>query len=118
MAKARYNPLYSAVVFKDTVLEPAHSITAQSRHKLHCVIELRLFKIRGVPEVQAPSPLPKSQPFFARRHSTIFKLLGVVALVLVLLIPLALITGVLNERLQRRNEAVTDITSSWGKEQM
>ena len=72
-----------------------------------------------MPEVPslAPPPLPKSQPFFARRHSTIFKLLGVGALVLVLLIPLAMITGVLNERLQRRNEAVTDITSSWGKEQ-
>ena len=70
-----------------------------------------------MPEVQAPPPLPKSQPFFARRHSTILKLLGVGALVLVLLIPLAMITGVLNERLQRRNEAVADITLSWGKEQ-
>jgi hypothetical protein len=55
----------------------------------------RLFKIRGMPEVQAPPPLPKSQPWFGRRHSTIFKLLGVGALVLVLLIPLAMITGVL-----------------------
>jgi inner membrane protein len=75
-----------------------------------------LFKIRGMPEVQAPPPLPKSQPFFARRHSTILKLLGVGALVLALLIPLAMITGVLSERLQRRNEAVADITSSWGRE--
>src|SRR5437868_15076855 len=70
-----------------------------------------------MPEVQAPPPLPKSQPFFGRRHSTILKLLGVGALVLVLLIPLAMITGVLNERLMRRNEAVADITSSWGREQ-
>ena len=77
----------------------------------------RLFKIRGMPEVQAPPPLPKSQPWFGRRHSTILKLLGVGALVLVLLIPLAMITGVLSERLQRRNEAVADITSSWGREQ-
>jgi inner membrane protein involved in colicin E2 resistance len=76
-----------------------------------------LVQHRGMPEVQAPPPLPKSQPFFARRHRTILKLLGVGALVLVLLIPLAMITGVLNERLQRRNEAVADITSSWGKEQ-
>src|SRR5216110_2121631 len=68
-------------------------------------------------EAQAPPPLPRSQPFFARRHSTILKLLGVGALVLVLLIPLAMITGVLSERLQRRNEAVADITSSWGREQ-
>ncbi|HEX5492779.1 MAG TPA: cell envelope integrity protein CreD [Candidatus Udaeobacter sp.] len=70
-----------------------------------------------MPEVQAPPPLPKSQPWFGRRHSTMLKLLGVGALVLVLLIPLAMITGVLNERLQRRNEAVADITSSWGREQ-
>ena len=68
-------------------------------------------------ETQAPPPLPKSQPSFGRRHSTIIKLLGVGALVLVLLIPLAMITGVLRERLQRRNEAVANITSSWGGEQ-
>src|SRR5437762_5654413 len=71
-----------------------------------------------MPEGQtAPPPLPKSQPSFGKRHSTIIKLLGVGALVLVLLIPLAMITGVLRERLQRRNEAVADITSSWGREQ-
>src|SRR5438270_7009449 len=71
-----------------------------------------------MPEGQtAPPPLPKSQPSFGKRHSTIIKLLGVGALVLVLLISLAMITGVLRERLQRRNEAVADITSSWGKEQ-
>ena len=68
-------------------------------------------------ETQAPPPLPKSQPLFSRRHSTIIKLLGVGALVLVLLIPLRMITGVLSDRLSRRNEAVADITSSWGKEQ-
>ena len=65
----------------------------------------------------APPPLPKSQPSFGKRHSTIIKLLGVGALVLILLIPLTMITGVLNDRLQRRNEAVADIKSSWGKEQ-
>src|SRR5437762_6408155 len=68
-------------------------------------------------EPQAPPPLPKSQPTFGKRNNTIIKLLGVGALVLVLLIPLAMITGVLNERLTRRNEAVSDFTSSWGKEQ-
>src|SRR5881275_3318128 len=66
---------------------------------------------------QPPPPLPRSQPSFGRRHTTIIKLLGVGALVLILLIPLTMITGVLNDRLQRRNEAVADITSSWGKEQ-
>jgi inner membrane protein len=70
-----------------------------------------------MPVAQAPPPLPKSQPFFRRSHSTILKLLGVGALVLVLLIPLAMISGVLRERLGRRNEAVADITSSWGREQ-
>ncbi len=68
-------------------------------------------------ETQAPPPLPKTQPSFTRRNTTIIKLLGVGALVLVLLIPLAMITGVLSDRLMRRNEAVADITSSWGKEQ-
>src|SRR5437868_15303416 len=68
-------------------------------------------------EPQSPPPMPKSQPSFGQRHSTIIKLLGVGVLVLVLLIPLAMITGVLSERLRRRNEAVTDITSSWGREQ-
>src|SRR5712671_1525855 len=66
---------------------------------------------------QTPPPLPKSQPSFGRRQSTIIKLLGVGTLVLVLLIPLLMITGVLSDRLSRRNEAVADITSSWGREQ-
>jgi hypothetical protein len=49
-----------------------------------------------MPEAQTPPPpLPKSQPSFGKRHSTIIKLLGVGALVLVLLVPLAMITGVL-----------------------
>jgi len=65
----------------------------------------------------APPPLPKSQPFFSRRHSTIFKLLGVGALILLMLIPLLMIESVLSDRLARRNEAVNEITSSWGKEQ-
>jgi inner membrane protein len=68
-------------------------------------------------ETHAPPPFPKSQPSFGRRNSTIIKLLGVGALVLVLLIPLVMITGVLSDRLSRRNEAVADITSSWGREQ-
>src|SRR5438270_13527585 len=68
-------------------------------------------------EPQSPPPLPSSQPAFGKRHNTIIKLLGVGALGLLLLIPLAMITGVLNERLALRNEAVTDIISSWGKEQ-
>ncbi|MEY2499210.1 MAG: inner membrane protein CreD, partial [Verrucomicrobiota bacterium] len=60
----------------------------------------------------APPPLPKSQQSFTRRHSTILKLAGVGALILLLLIPLAMIEGVLSDRLARRNEAVNDITAS------
>jgi inner membrane protein len=70
-----------------------------------------------MPESQGPPPLPKTQPAFSRQNATIIKLLGVGALVLLLLIPLTMIRGVLNERLARRNEAVNDITASWGKEQ-
>jgi inner membrane protein len=84
------------------------SFVAQAGQLLHSA---------GMAETQAPPPLPKSQPSFGRRHSTIIKLLGVGALVLVLLIPLVMITGVLSDRLSRRNEAVADITSSWGREQ-
>jgi len=66
---------------------------------------------------EAPPPLPKSQPSFSRRNSTMLKLLGVGGLILLLLVPLLMIEGVLNDRLARRNEAVADITSSWGREQ-
>ena len=65
----------------------------------------------------APPPLPKSQPSFGKRYRTIIKLIGVGVLILLLLIPLGMISGVLSGRLSRRNEAVADITSSWGREQ-
>jgi inner membrane protein len=45
------------------------------------------------------------------------KLLGVGGLILLMLIPLLMIEGVLNDRQARRNEAVADITSSWGRDQ-
>jgi inner membrane protein len=70
-----------------------------------------------MPDAQVPPPLPRTQPSFGKRYSTIIKLIGVGVLILLLLIPLAMITGVLSDRLSRRNEAVTDITSSWGKQQ-
>ncbi len=44
----------------------------------------------AMPEMQAPPSLPKSQPFM-RRNSTVIKLFGVGALILVMLIPLAMI---------------------------
>ncbi len=67
--------------------------------------------------LSTPPPLPRTQPPFLRRDSTRVKLLGVGALMLVMLIPLAMISGVLSDRLQRRNEAVAEITASWGKDQ-
>src|SRR6266446_1016229 len=70
-----------------------------------------------MPETTAPPPLPKSQPSFGKRYRTIIKLIGVGILILLLLIPLGMISGVLSDRLSRRNEAVADITSSWGREQ-
>jgi Inner membrane protein CreD len=69
-----------------------------------------------MPELQPPPPLPRT-PSFLKRSSSILKLVAVGALILVMLIPLAMITAVLNERLQRRNDAVNDITASWAREQ-
>ena len=54
---------------------------------------------------------------FLKRCATLFKLAGMTLLILLLLIPLGMIRSVLGERLERRNEAVAGITSSWGKEQ-
>ncbi len=62
-----------------------------------------------------PPRLPKSGAL--SRFATVFKLAGIFALILLLLIPLAMIRSVLNERLERRNAAVAEITSSWGKTQ-
>jgi inner membrane protein len=69
------------------------------------------------PSPVAPPPLPKTQPSFGKRYRTIIKLIGVGVLILLLLIPFGMIRGVLSDRLSRRNEAVADITSSWGREQ-
>ncbi|MBI3851085.1 MAG: cell envelope integrity protein CreD [Verrucomicrobia bacterium] len=65
------------------------------------------WKIPGIPEALA----------FLKRCATVFKLAGVAVLILLLLIPLSMVRSVLHERLGRRNEAVADITSSWGRDQ-
>jgi inner membrane protein len=54
---------------------------------------------------------------FLKRRAIFFKMAGVAILILFLLIPLGMIDSVLRERLERRNEAVADITSIWGREQ-
>jgi inner membrane protein len=65
------------------------------------------WKIPGITEALA----------FLKRCATTFKMAGVAVLILLLLIPLNMVNSVLRERLGRRNEAVTDITSSWGRDQ-
>ena len=64
------------------------------------------------PTVSAPERLA-----FLKRYATIFKMAGVAVLILLLLIPLRMVRSVLHERLGRRNEAVTDITTNWGRDQ-
>lgn len=55
---------------------------------------------------------------FLDRNAYTFKMVGIVFLVLILLIPLTMIRSVLHERMGRRNEAVSEISSTWGKEQV
>lgn len=52
-----------------------------------------------------------------KRCTTPFKMAGVTVLILLLLVPLGMVRSVLYERLGRRNEAVANITSTWGREQ-
>lgn len=65
------------------------------------------WKIPGIAEALA----------FLKRCATIFKMAGVAVLIVLLLIPLRMVQSVLRERLGRRNEAVANITSSWGGDQ-
>jgi inner membrane protein len=62
-----------------------------------------------------PPILPKSS---LKRFSTVLKLAMIAVLILLLLIPLSMVNSVLQERLQRRDEAVREITSTWGREQV
>lgn len=51
---------------------------------------------------------------FFRQRAIYFKMAVITILILLLLIPLAMIHSVLDERLERRNDAVAEITSVWG----
>ena len=66
--------------------------------------------------VQTPS-IVSSVSNFLKRRAIFFKMAGVTLLILVLLIPLGMIQSILGERLERRNAAVAEITSVWGREQ-
>ena len=58
-----------------------------------------------------------SSPFPSAPRSTVLKMAGIGVLVLLLLVPLGQIESVLDERLTRRQQAVDDITQSWGRMQ-
>ncbi|MDD4872112.1 MAG: cell envelope integrity protein CreD [Kiritimatiellae bacterium] len=62
-----------------------------------------------------PPPLPGSQ--MVRKNGTVIKMVTILIMVILLMIPLLMINSVLSERLQRRNEAVSGITATWGSEQ-
>jgi inner membrane protein len=67
----------------------------------------------------AQSALPQAimKPFLTR-FSTVLKMTAIAVLVLLLLIPLEMVRSVLRERLERRDAAVSEITSTWGREQV
>jgi inner membrane protein len=66
---------------------------------------------------ETPTPKLSFVSSLLKRAATFFKLMGVTILILLLLIPLGMVHSVLQERLDRRNEAVAQVTSTWGREQ-
>ena len=66
---------------------------------------------------ESKPPIIAEASSFLKRWATTFKMVCVAVLILLLLIPLSMVRSVLRERLGRRNEAVSDITSSWGRDQ-
>lgn len=63
-----------------------------------------------------PPPMPPPRP---RRHfGTVLKLGAIAGLTLLLLVPLRMIGAVLAERQERREEALANITSTWGEPQL
>ena len=65
-----------------------------------------------------PPALPPSRfILYCQRSGTAAKMVAVLVLLLLLLIPLNRIESVLQERMQRRSQAISEITSTWGNEQ-
>lgn len=52
-----------------------------------------------------------------RHHPVVSKLVGILALCVILTLSLRLVTGLLEERAGRRDAAVAEITASWGRDQ-
>ena len=72
------------------------------------------------PTSPSPSPatgLPGTIRTFLKPFALSLKLGGILVLVLLLQIPLFMIRGLLDERHERRNEAVREITETWGRAQ-
>ncbi len=70
------------------------------------------------PEIVKPAALQSLPGSYLKRHATVLKLAAIAILALLLLIPLHMVGSVLTERLARRDEAVKDITSTWGSAQV
>jgi inner membrane protein len=76
-----------------------------------------------LPAVPAPSSPPPANGLtgavraFLKPFALSLKLGGILVLVLLLQIPLFMIRGLLDERHERRNEAVREITETWGRTQ-
>jgi inner membrane protein len=64
-----------------------------------------------------PQTFLSSISSFLKRRAMFFKMVGVTMLILLLLIPLGMIHSILRERLGRRDDAVAEIQSVWGREQ-
>jgi len=63
---------------------------------------------------ELPSLAENRPKKFWQRFSLLGKIIGIVILALLQLIPLLFVEGLLQERLGRRDQATSDITSSWG----
>ena len=64
----------------------------------------------------SPHPVSTKKSFF-QRFSLLGKVAGILLIAVLQLIPLALIEGLLTERLARRDQATQEITSTWGDDQ-
>ena len=66
-----------------------------------------------------PTFVPATTAFgrFLQRYALLGKIAGIVILGLLQLVPLVMLDGLLNDRLQRRSQADEDITAAWGGNQ-
>lgn len=66
---------------------------------------------------EAAQTEPEKKRLSSWKDSILFKVGSIGFLILLLLIPLGMIDSLLDERLARRDSTITEITSTWGKEQ-